>query len=77
MDTPISSDEREIMDANSIEWLRKENERLLELIFAVNSNAKAIVIDQTEMHPAHRELVQMLVDATQSDADTFMTWRQG
>ncbi len=36
-----------------------------DLIFSIQSTARMIVETQTEMHPAHRELVQMIVDATE------------
>ena len=37
---------------------------LRDLIWAIRSNAQYIVETQTEMHPAHRALVQQIVDAT-------------
>jgi hypothetical protein len=37
---------------------------LRDLIYSIRSTAKMIVETQTEMHPAHRALVQQIVDAT-------------
>jgi len=46
--------------------LIEENHDLRHVLYMIYCNAIYIVETQTEMHPAHRELVQMIVDATKA-----------
>lgn len=46
----------------------QDDKYLTALVCRVNAHAHMIVETQTEMHPAHRDLVQMIVDATEKVA---------
>ena len=47
----------------------KQIQRLEEKLSHIHAQARMIVETQTEMHDGHRELVQMIVDATQEWAE--------
>lgn len=55
---------RALIAHESAKDILNEFDRLRDVIYGIRSTAKMIVETQTEMHPAHRALVQQIVDAT-------------